>query len=263
MNRRGNGEGEIRLRPDGRWEARLRLGDGKRKSIFGKTRKEVQIKLDELKHNFNRGLPMQTDERQTLGEYLDDWIAKRKAEVDRGLITYGYWRRLEESTRKYIKPTLGRIALTKLTIQQVEQLYAQVLTTKAPKTVAKIQITLRKALNDALRQELVMRNVAALAELEQGKRRVMSTYTAEESARIREAARGHKYEAAIVLFTTTACRLGEILGLRWEALDLERGTMQIVTTLKETEKHRWVLGTPKTESSRRCWATMKTTDGDN
>jgi integrase len=92
---------------------------------------------------------------------------------------------------------------------------------------------LRKALNAAMRQELIVRNVAALAELEQGKRRIMQTYTAEESARIREAARGNKYEAAIVLFNTTGCRLGEILGLRWEALDHEQGTMQIVTTLKE------------------------------
>ena len=251
MNKRGNGEGEIRLRPDGRWEARLRLGDGKRKSIFGKTRKDVQVKLDELKHNVNHGVPVLTDERLTLGEYMDGWVAKRKAEIDQGLITYGYWRRLEEPTRKHIKPALGNVPLTKLTIRDVEQLYAQVLANWKPNTVAKVQNALRKALNDALRQELIVRNVAALARLDKGRGHEMQTYTPEESVRIREAARGNRYEAAIVLFNSTAARLGEILGACWPALDLNRGTLEIVTTLKEDEHHRWILGAPKTEKSRR------------
>jgi integrase len=50
---------------------------------------------------------------------------------------------------------------------------------------------------------------------------------------------------------TTGCRLGEILGLRWEAVDLDRGTMQIVTVAKEVPRHVWGLGEPKTDQSRR------------
>jgi hypothetical protein len=65
----------------------------------------------------------------------------------------------------------------------------------------------------------------------------MQTYTPEESARIREAARGTRYEAAIVLFNTTACRLDEILGSCWPALDLNKGALEIATTLKEDEHH--------------------------
>jgi integrase len=78
----------------------------------------------------------------------------------------------------------------------------------------------------------------------------MQLYTAEESARILEAAEGTRYYAAIVLLITTGCRLGEILGLRWEAVDLDHSSMQILTTLKEGEGHKWILGAPKTEESQ-------------
>jgi integrase len=119
--RRGNGEGSIRERADGRFEARYTV-DGTRRSIMGKTRVEVREKLTEALRNLDLGITTPLDGRQTLGEYLDSWLVTKKPMVE-----LGYWRRLEESVRLYIKPVLGKIPLTKLTPQQIQHLYAQIL----------------------------------------------------------------------------------------------------------------------------------------
>src|SRR5947209_4640808 len=119
--RRGNHEGTIRKRTDGRWEARYTV-NGKRRSIMGRTRHEVREKLTEAIRNLDRGIVAPRDERQTLGNYLDHWLVMKRPTVEPG-----YWRRLEESTRLYIKPVLGKIPLTKLTPQQIQRLYAQML----------------------------------------------------------------------------------------------------------------------------------------
>src|SRR5680860_1215952 len=74
---RGNGEGNIRKRKDGRWEARLTIGyrDGKArmKSVYGKTRTEAQQKLAKLQTDLQRGIAP-TDDRQTVGQFLDRWL---------------------------------------------------------------------------------------------------------------------------------------------------------------------------------------------
>src|SRR5690349_17333832 len=97
--RRGNNEGNIRKRHDGRWEARYTLPDGKRRSIMGKTRADVAKRLTEALRDLDRGVIAPKDERQTLGQYLDSWLVTKKPTVEPG-----YWRRLEESVRIYIKP---------------------------------------------------------------------------------------------------------------------------------------------------------------
>ena len=71
--RRGNNEGTIRKRADGRWEARVALPDGKKKCFYGKTRQEVARRLNEALRDKEQGLPI-VDERQTLGQYLLTWI---------------------------------------------------------------------------------------------------------------------------------------------------------------------------------------------
>ena len=244
--RRGNGDGNIRLHHDGRWEARYTL-DGKRHSIMGKTRAEVREKLTAVQRDIDRGITTPRDERQTLGQYLDGWLIAKRATVE-----YGYWRRCEESVRLSIKPALGKVVLTKLTAQQVQQLYTRMLAEgHAPRTIMKRHITLRKALNDALRLDLVPRNVASLVTPPKAAHEEMETYTPEEAIRFLETAKGDRLEALYVLMLTTACRLGELLGLRWEVLDLDRAEVRITSALKESSFSRRALGAPKTLHSRR------------
>ena len=246
MSRRTKGEGNIRLRSDGRWEARYTLPGGKSRSLMAKTRQDVREKLTEALRNLDRGITAPQDNRQTVGEYLATWLETKKTTVE-----YSHWKRCETVIRLYVLPMIGRTPLTKLTAQQIQQIYAHVLGLgRAPNTVAKIHIALHKALEDALRLDLVSRNVADLVDKPKDRHREMAIYTPEQIRRLIEAARGDRLEPIYILFPTTGCRLGELLGLRWEALDLERGEMRVTAAMKDVGGKRW-MGEPKTERSRR------------
>lgn len=243
--RRGSGEGSIRLRPDGRWEARYTLPDGKRRSIMGKTRTEVARKLTEALRDLDRGIVAPKDERQTLGAYLDSWLVTKKPTVEPG-----YWRRLEECVRLYIKPSLGKVPLTQLTPQHIQRLYAQLLEQYGVPRVQKTHVALHKALNDALRMDLVARNVADLVDKPKTRHVEMQVYKPEQASQLLAAAQRDRLEALYVLMLTTGCRLGELLGLRWDALNLERRELHVTSVLKEVKGQR-SLGEPKTPHSRR------------
>ena len=72
--RRGNGEGTIRQRKDGRWEAQLSLPSGKRKSVYGKTKKEAREALKGALKQLDEGVDVGAP-AQTLGVFLESWLA--------------------------------------------------------------------------------------------------------------------------------------------------------------------------------------------
>ena len=98
MSRRGNGEGTITHRKDGRWQARLTLPDGTRKSFYGQTRKEVERKLSEGRHSLSRGLPV-PNERQTVEKYLTIWLDTIKPTIKPTT-----WRRYSDLARLHRSP---------------------------------------------------------------------------------------------------------------------------------------------------------------
>lgn len=169
MKRRGMGEGNIRQRPhDGRWEARYYLPDGSRRSIMGKTRTEVAKKLADALRDLDRGVTAPKDGRVTFGAYLDNWLATKKPDVE-----HSYWVRCEQYIRVHVKPSLGKIPLVKLTPNQLNALYAKKLDEIAPNTVRHLHATIHVALEDALRLDLVARNVADVV-LDRGELRITS-----------------------------------------------------------------------------------------
>lgn len=178
--------------------------------------------------------------------YLDSWLVTKKPEIEPSS-----WFRCEQYVRLHIKPVLGRTALVTLSAQQLSALYARNLAEGlASNTVRHIHATIHTALEDALRLDLVARNVADLVRPPKAPHLDMKTYTPEQASQLLDAAKGDRLEALYVLMLTTACRLGELLGLRWSALDLERSEMQITAALKDVKNHRSV-GAPKTPHSRR------------
>jgi len=96
----------------------------------------------------------------------------------------------------------------------------------------------------------VVRNVADMVDAPKDDPKEMSVYTPEQVRRLFEAAQGHRFEALFILEPITGCRLGELLGLRWEALDLARGELHVMSAMKDVAGRQW-MGTPKTPRSRR------------
>src|SRR6266852_1536933 len=119
--RRGAGEGLIRLRSDGRWEARLSLGwEGgkrKRKSYFGASQGEVKDKLLAARSDHSRGLLISA-KAQTLGAFLDDWLLRSLKPRAKARAFESF----SSITRLHIKPTLGNVPLHKLSPQHISRL---------------------------------------------------------------------------------------------------------------------------------------------
>jgi integrase len=243
--KRGNSEGTITKRADGRWEARVSLPDGKRKCFYGQTRQEVERKLSQARRDVESGLPV-VDQRLTVAAYLTDWLESVRHQVK--LTSY---HRYEGQIRLHIIPALGRMSLSKLTAQQVQSFYTQKLDSGlSATTVRHIHLLLHKAIKDAIRMGLVQRNVTEMVRSPRRMKTEMKTLDAAQVVRFIEASAEERLEALFVLAITTGMREGELLALRWQDVDLDKGTVYIRQTLYIRHKIYNFLS-PKTESSRR------------
>src|SRR5215213_8466424 len=116
--RRGHGEGSIKQRADGLWEARVSLTGGKRRSFYGKTRREAQDKLRSALRDLDAGLELSAD-RQTVAQFLEKWLAASVKPSVKVKTYEGY----ESIVRVRVAPRIGRKYLAKLTALDVQALY--------------------------------------------------------------------------------------------------------------------------------------------
>lgn len=248
-HKRGNGEGNIIRRSDGRWMSRVSLDGGKRKCFYGETRQEVAKKLQDALHDVSRGAQL-PDERQTVKQYLEAWYEMKRAQLK------------ESSLRPYrnditlrLIPQLGSTPLAKLSAQQIQLAYSRLIDAgSSPKTVADCHGVLHGALEDAMRMGLVMRNVADMVHPPRKKQPAMHIFSAEEMSRFLAQVRGDRFEALYVLAFSSGAREGELLGLRWQDIDFPGHTIQIRQAVQETDDDRFILAEPKTAYARRTIA---------
>jgi integrase len=195
--KRGNNEGSISKRADGLWEARITLAGGKRKSFYAKTRKEAARKLAEVIRDRDKGLPIITD-RQTVEQYFTSWL-----EVMRAKIRPRTWKRYEQYVRVHLVPILGGVVLAKLTAQHLQSLYAARLNQGSSQTtVHHLHMLIHKALDAAVRLELVSRNVSDLVDPPSMAHPEMKVLSPEQARTLLEAATGDRFEALYVLAIT-------------------------------------------------------------
>jgi integrase len=149
--RRPQGDGSITLRADGRWHARVDLGviNGKRvrKSLYGKTPKEVAAKLRDALKRKSQGT-LVTGPRQTFGQFLDRWLRDVVTPKCRPKTISSYRGLID----RHIKPSLGRVALAKLAASDLQAFYAQKREEKlAPRTIVYLHALIRASLKHAER----------------------------------------------------------------------------------------------------------------
>lgn len=245
-SKRGNSERRLRQRPsDGRWEARYTDAAGKRRSIYGKTKQEVNRQLTAALHERDLGITA-LSARQTVGDYLSSWIATYKQ--NHAITSY---ERNERTVRCHLIPGLGKKSLGKLTPQEVEVFFTHKLEGgTTPFTVRMCHKVLRQALNDALRLGLVHRNAARLVRPPQVRSPQIEVYTEEQVRTLLEAAKGDRLEALLVLALATGMRQGELLALRWDDLDLENASVLVRANVVITRQGK-LLHDGKTDHSRR------------
>jgi integrase len=159
--------------------------------------------------------------------------------------------RYEQVVRLHIRPALGKLKLKNLSPVHVRGLYREKLDAGfSPRTVQYVHVTLHKALKQAIMEGLIPRNATEAVKPPQVRREEMQPLSPEQVRVLLEAARGERLEALYVLAVTTGLRQGELLGLKWEDVDLEAGTLQVRRSLATT-KDGPQLTAPKTRGSRR------------
>jgi integrase len=247
--RRGNGEGTISRRKDGRWEARYTAqtpNGPKRKVLYGKTREDVAKKLTKAMADRDGGLVFD-HENLRVEEYLDRWL-KGSVRGNVKSITYESYERI---IRVHVVPTLGRLKLDKLNPLHLQSLYRERLDSGlSTRTVQYVRVVVHRALKQAVRRGLVPRNVSEAVDPPRTHRKEMRPLTPDQTRTFLEAAQGDRLEALYVLALHCGLRQGELFGLRWGDVDLEAGTVHVNRSLSRT-KDGPVFTVPKTAKSRR------------
>jgi integrase len=243
--KRGQGEGGIYRRNDGRWEAKFRL-DGSRRSVYARTRKEVVERMRDALDAHEEGLRV-TSPKDTVATFFAEWLAAMQPTLRARTFD-----RYEQYVRIHILPELGRIQLQRISPKHLQAAYkARLDAGLSPRSVAHMHALLHRGFEDAYAWGLLRRNPADISRPPKAPVKEMQALTPQEAARFLKAAGGDRLEALYVLAITTGMRQGEILALRWRDVDLEAGALSVTGTLHRTKERGLVVSSPKTKGSRR------------
>jgi integrase len=259
-SRRGKGEGSIYQRAsDGKWVGMVNLGygpDGKRKRrpIYGKTRKDVTEKIKVLLREQQQGLLPMDAKRQTVAQYLNDWLENSVKQTVRPR-TYASYRQL---CTLYIIPSLGQIGLNQLAPQQIRA-FLNYLSGRRVKrtdrimsvrTVTYCHAILRRSLNQAVRLGLLARNPATMIDPPRSEKHEAQFLTVEQARALLMSVSNDRLGCLYTLALHSGLRQGELLGLTWDCVDLDIATLTVCKSLQRVDG-RLQYVEPKSKSSRR------------
>ena len=245
--KRGNGEGSIYKRNDGRWVGQYLVHTAKGpkyRYLYGRTRQVVAKKLTEAMAQRDGGLTFEAGSL-TVADYLDKWLT----ESARNRLRPKTYKDYCGLTRLHIIPALGHLKLKKLTPLHVQGFYGSKLESGLSKrTVEYIHTVLHSALKQAVRWDLVPRNVTDAVDPPRPERKERPTFNLDQARIFLQNAQNDRWEALYVLVIQTGMRRGELFGLRWDDVDLDNGWLHVRQALAPGGKY---FSAPKTAKARR------------
>lgn len=301
--RRGNNEGSITLHSSGLYMARITVGrnpDGspKRKTFYDKDKKELQKQIRQILRDIDLGLYVD-NKNMTVGEWLDIWLWQYKKQECKAKTLESY----EQVIRCYLKPALGNIMLEKLRPDQVQKMLNDLkerIPERALIKIEKLQRRLKKANNEehdrikgeieklkqerissrtirysnvvlhgaleqALKNGLVTRNVSEAVTLPKQEKKEIRVLTKSEQNELIDTLKNDRLGALFMLSLATGLRCAELLGLRWEDVNLKEGYLEVKQILHRVKnfdpnadkKTKVVIETPKSKKSRRVVPLLK------
>jgi integrase len=265
--KRGNAEGSIYKLQDGRWRAAVTTGwklnargmkVSRRKVFTAPTRHEVAEQMTQALRDQHRGLPIASDKR-TVGEFLHAWLT----DVAKPTVKPKTYRTYADLVKLHIEPGLGTHRLDKLTPQHVRAWVNEKLVTPqpsrkkarkgdpepgaplSPRTVKHLLVTLRGALDSAVKDGLIQRNVAALVDTPRSTKPTMHTFTPEQARAFLDAVKGHRLDALFATAIALGYRQGEALGLQWPDVDLDNSTLTVRQAIQRIDGKLTITPTKK------------------
>ena len=253
------GGGTIRQRPDGRWEARYTLGidpgTGKQiqKSVYGKTQKEVAQNLRQITAEIDAKTyvaPCKLSVAEWMAVWAQDYLVGIKAST-----AYLYKRTIE----LYIEPHLGHIRLDTLNAHTVQHFYNELAKPSKPdaaplsaKSIKNIHGVLHKALQQAVLLNYIRYNPTTACVLPKIVKKEIHPLTDQQTAQLLNLLKGSKYEIPLTVDLFTGLREGELLGLIWDCVDFEKGTILVNKQLRRSQRKggTYYFSPPKNNKSR-------------
>jgi integrase len=235
MGRQSNGRSSVYPGKDGYWHGRVTVGirdDGRpdRRHTMSKDKAKVLARVRALEKERDSGTLERAGESWTVEAWLTHWLENIAAPFVEPNTLDGY----RSAVNHHLIPGLGQHKLKKLKPEHLERLYLRIVqqptkrgTTTKPATAHHAHRTLRAALNEAVRRGYLSRNPAQLARTPSIEEDEVEPYSLDEIKRIFAAAADQRNGARWVLALVLGLRQGEVLGLQWPDVDLERQMISI------------------------------------
>ena len=220
------------------------------RETFHGTKKEAEKRRTEILRALDTGGYVEPT-KMTVGEWMERWL-KDYAKPNTKARTYeGY----EMNIRTHVIPTIGHIALSELKPYTLQRLYSEKLSeyvprlkgTRSPTTINQLHRIIHKALEDAVVGGLLARNVADAVKPPRKRKTEIKVWSQEETLQFLRSSRNHRLYPLFLLAVTTGLSRSELVGLRWEDVDLQNGVVHVRQSIVETRNGR-VTQTPKSDN---------------
>ena len=242
--RRTRGEGTITQAPNGRWIARLWVGEHRLQQTCD-TKAEAIDALAEMRRRARIGVGATG---HTVNECLSDYLNHGRNVRGWAPSTFEAYRSIYDV---HVRPALGSRHLVKLRVAEVQALIDRLVASAlSPRYVGSVRNAFRAAIGHAMRQELVERNVAALVSPPRVRRPEMRALSVDEMGALFTALEGHSLRAFFVVAGTLGLRRGELRALRWSDIDFDASTLTVRRTGSRIAGE-YTERQPKTDRSRR------------
>lgn len=262
--RRPQGDGTIRKRSDGRWEARIIIGhknDGSPmyKSAFTKTQKSALKQLHQL-IDLYRDVDLTEDCRMTLGEWLDKWLDEYMIFTIRESTLDSY----RAMVKNQVKPFIGSKQISSLTTADMQKFYNKIKKegrvrehpihgkTLADSMVRGVHMMLHEALDVAVRERLLVKNPTngtTVPKCNYPEKQILGDSQLDTFL---EAIKGEEYwDTFFYVEVMTGLRRGEICGLKWQDINFEENKLQVKRSVSVKKGGGVSIGETKTETGVR------------
>lgn len=260
MSKRGNGEGSVCRRPDGRWQGSITIGRDDRgrlirKYFYGKTRKETSEKLNRAIEELRDNRFINKSDNPTVEQWCHEWLWSYK----RNSVKQKTFDQYETILRTHIIPDIGDIRLADLKTMHIQRIINKMHDSGlSHRTIEVMKIVMHAALKQAQRNKLVSENVCENVVLPRKQPKHIRVLNEDEQTKLIAALKDNYIGRGLLFALYTGMRRGEVLALKWSDYDKNEKTISITRALsrvrtynKNGNKTMLTVTTPKTDTSIR------------
>lgn len=254
--RRRAGEGTIYQRADGTWTAKVtykdQLGRTQRKSLYGKTEKEILAKKKSFEKSLEIGVIV--SDKLKVSDWLTTWLEVYKKPSVKQTTYEGY----ERVVKGHLIPTIGSVYLKDLRPDHIQAMLNEKSTTGnlktggplQPRMIEYIYAVLHVALEQAYKNQIIIFNPCGMVTKPQKARKEFYCWTADEASAFLAAMKDDRNYIIYLLALTTGLRRSELLGLRWADIDMKKNLLSVNQVMVRV-KGGYKFQEPKTKKSKR------------